>query len=137
MPVFIGLTAGSYEREIAMPLQVVNATNQIMCPAGVTPTPLIVTTNQTVFGTKQLCATIMDCAPITNIVPFGVCSILTAAASGVPTPCVPAPAGPWQTGSPTTKHQKIPALRQCDKLQCTVGGMISVLNPGQMTYDID
>jgi hypothetical protein len=115
-----------------MPLAVVNLA-QLQCTCGDAPTPLTVTSQmQTLIG-NQLAGTIMDYAPMVNIKPFGTCKTLTAAASGVPTPCVPATAAPWAPGAAKTLIGNFPALLQTDKLTCTVGGVISVVSPGQTT----
>lgn len=113
------------------PLQVVQALNQIVCTGCPIPQPLMVTTNQTVFGSSQLCATIADCTPMVNIMPFGPCAFTPAPASPSGGPCVPKPAGLWQPGSALTSIQKIPSLRQTDTLQCASGGIITILFPGQ------
>lgn len=81
-------------------------------------------------------ASIMDNVPMVNIMPFGTCKVLTAAASGVPTPCVPATVAPWTPGSSTVMVGNKPALHDGCKLTCTIGGMISISNPGQQTVDI-
>ena len=115
-----------------MPLAVVNMA-MLQCTCGDAPTPLTVTSNMQVKIGNQLAGTIMDFAPAVNITPFGTCKTLTASASGVPTPCVPATAAPWATGAPKTLISNFPALQATDKLVCTVGGMISITNPGQQT----
>jgi hypothetical protein len=120
-----------------MPLQVIAQMGMCACTMGAAPTPLMVTSNQTEFCSGQLSATIMDHAPIANITPFGTCTTLTAAASGVPTPCVPATPMPWAPGSPTNSIQKFPNLRDCDKLACMVGGVISIQFAGQTQVDVD
>ena len=120
-----------------MPLQVINAQNMIVCTGCPIPQPLTVTSNQTVFASKQLCATIADCIPMVNIMPFGPCAFTPAPPSPSGGPCSPKPVGMWSPGSPTTSHQKIPALRQTDTLQCGSGGTISIMQPGQMQYDVD
>ena len=120
-----------------MPLQVINGMGMCICTMGVAPTPILVTSNQTEFCCGQLSATIMDYAPIVNITPFGTCTTLTAAALGVPTPCVPATQSPWTTGSPTNSIQKMPNLRDCDTLVCMIGGMISIQFAGQTQVDVD
>jgi hypothetical protein len=104
---------------------------------GAMPTPIIVTSNQTCFCSSQLSATIMDNAPILNITPFGNCKTLSAAALGVPTPCVPATPLPWAPGSPTDTIQGFPNLRDCDKLICMVGGIIGIQFAGQTQVDVD
>jgi hypothetical protein len=120
-----------------MPLQVINQLGMCICTMGAAPSPIVVTSNQTEFCNGQLSATIMDYVSLTNITPFGTCTTLTAAANGVPTPCVPATQSPWTTGSPITSIQKIPSLRECDTLACLVGGTISIQFPGQTQVDVD
>lgn len=108
-----------------MPLEVVN-NSMIQCTCGDAPTPITITSQAACKIDNQLAGTIMDYAPTTNIKPFGTCKTLTASASGVPTPCVPATVAPWTPGSATVKIGGFPALLDSDKLACTVGGMISV-----------
>ena len=82
----------------------------LQCSFGAAPSSLVVLpTSRTMTTTPA--ATIMDHAPLVNIMPFGMCSspanptvaAATAAALGVltPMPCVPATAAPWVTGAPT------------------------------------
>lgn len=114
-----------------MPLAVVN-TAQLQCTCGDAPTPLTVTSQMQVKIGNQLAATIMDHVPVTNIAPFGTCKTLTAAASGVPTPCVPATVAPWTPGSTSVVMiGGFPALLSTDRLTCTIGGVISIISPGQ------
>lgn len=118
-----------------MPLEVVN-TSMLQCTCGDAPTPLTVTSQTACKIDNQLAGTIMDHVPTTNIAPFGTCKTLTASASGVPTPCVPATVAPWSPGSATVKIGGFPALLQTDKLACTVGGMISVQQAGEQTTQV-
>jgi hypothetical protein len=99
------------------------------CDQGAAPTPLTVTSQQIVEVTGMLVATVMDNAPMANITPFGICQQLTKMASGVPTPCVPAPAGPWSPGSELESINGVAVLTADSKLQCTVGGKITIANP--------
>jgi hypothetical protein len=112
----------------------------LQCSFGAAPSSLVVLpTNRALTTTPA--ATIMDHAPLVNIMPFGVCSspanptvaAATAAALGVltPMPCVPATAAPWIVGSPTVLIGKMPALNNTSKLMCNWGGVIQVVNPGQ------
>ena len=112
----------------------------LQCSFGAAPSSLVVLpTNKTLTGTPA--ATIMDHAPLVNILPFGMCSspanptviAATAAALGVltPMPCVPATAAPWVVGAPTVLIGKMPALNNTSKLMCNWGGVIQVVNPGQ------
>ena len=112
----------------------------IQCSFGAAPGTLVVLpSNRTMTQTPA--ATIMDHAPLVNIMPFGVCSspanptvaAATAAALGVltPMPCVPATAAPWIVGAPTVLIGNVPALDNNSKLMCNWGGVIQVVNPGQ------
>ena len=112
----------------------------LQCSFGAAPSSLVVLpANRTMTMTPA--ATIMDHAPLVNIMPFGMCSspanptvaAATAAALGVltPMPCVPATAAPWVVGAPTVLIGKMPALNNTSKLMCNWGGVIQVVSPGQ------
>jgi hypothetical protein len=106
----------------------------LQCTCGSAPSQLAVTSQFQAKMSHQLTATVMDHAPIVNVPSFGTCSVLTAAAAGVPAPCVPAPAGHWVPGSTTNvKIGKLPVLLSTDKLLCTVQGVITIVDPGQKT----
>ena len=116
-----------------MPLAVVMGAT-LQCTCGSAPSNLVVTSQLQTKIDNQAAATIMDHAPAVNIPPFGTCNVLTAAAMGVPTPCMPAPAGPWMPGS--TSRVKIGnqlALLSTDMLNCSIPGVITILDPGQKT----
>lgn len=109
------------------------------CTFGMAPSTLMVLpTNRVLNGTPL--ATVMDYIPLTNIMPFGMCSSIsnptvaaaTAAALGVltPMPCVPVVTAPWMPGSTTVFYGGYPALNQTCKCMCTWGGVISVGTPG-------
>ncbi len=117
------------------PLQVINAMNSIVCSGCPKPQPLIVTMQQNVFASQQLCATIADCAPAVNILPFGPCSFTPTPAG--PGPCIPKPSGMWAPGSSTTTYDGIKALRIVDTLQCATGGTIKVMMPGQPELTVE
>jgi len=104
------------------------------CSSGMTPSALVVTAPNVTSDAPT--ANIMDHIPMTNIMPFGTCKVLTAAASGVPTPCVPATAAPWAPGSPTVMVRKFPALNDTSKCVCCIGGSISFTNPGTVNESI-
>jgi hypothetical protein len=104
----------------------------LQCTCGDAPSKLVVDTHGNNNIANKLAATVMDHKPTVNILPFGTCKTLTAAASGTPTPCVPATAAPWTPGSTSVvKIANQLALLSTDKLACTVGGMISITDPGQ------
>jgi hypothetical protein len=104
----------------------------LKCSCGEKPSQLVVTSQADVKIDNKLAATVQDNALILNMAPFGTCKILTAAANGVPTPCMLAPAGPWLPGSASrVTIDKVPALLSTDILNCTVPGVITVADPGQ------
>lgn len=114
----------------------------LQCSFGAAPAPLqVLPVNRVLSGTPA--ATIMDCAPIVNIAPFGVCNSIanpmvaaaTAAALGVltPMPCMPATPAPWAPGSPTVLIGSLPALQNSSKLMCMWAGVIQVAAPAQFT----
>lgn len=119
------------------PLQVINAQNMMVCTGCPKPQPLLVTSQQNVFASDQLCATIADCAPMENIMPFGPCALTPAPPSPSGGPCIPKPVGLWQPGSPTTTYDGIPALRITDTLQCAMGGTITFVQPGQPELEVN
>ncbi|MGO8819172.1 MAG: DUF4280 domain-containing protein [Terriglobia bacterium] len=129
-----------------MPIQVVEGAF-LMCPFGVAPSPLSVTSDPTVTSSGLPAATIMDFAPLVNIMPFGVCTTVsnpevaaaTAAALGVltPMPCIPATVAPWIPGAVTVIKGGFPALDNTCKLMCMWGGVIEVTFPGQVTEMIE
>ncbi|HYJ84957.1 MAG TPA: DUF4280 domain-containing protein [Pyrinomonadaceae bacterium] len=114
----------------------------LQCSFGMAPSTLMVLPqNRTMTGTPD--ANIMDNKPMVNILPFGMCTspsnptvaAATAAALGVltPMPCVPVIPAPWIPGSPTVMLAGLPTLNNNCKLMCAWGGVIQILNPGQMT----
>jgi len=113
----------------------------LQCSFGAAPSSMVVLpANRTMAGGVPA-ATIMDNAPLVNIMPFGMCSspanptvaAATAAALGVltPMPCVPATAAPWAPGAPTATIGGMAALDNNCKLMCNWAGVIQVTNPGQ------
>lgn len=111
----------------------------LQCSFGMAPSQLIVTvpTRPLIQGKPK--ANIMDFAPMTNILPFGMCQSManpqvasaTAAACGVltPMPCVPVITAPWTPGGKQMVCN-FPALLENCKCFCTWGGNISINFPG-------
>jgi hypothetical protein len=109
------------------------------CTFGLAPSTLLVV-RPTILVEGRPAATIMDMAPMTNILPFGMCNSLanptvaaaTAAALGTltPMPCVPVPVAPWTPMAPTTVLGGMPALTAGATCNCAYGGVISITNPG-------
>jgi hypothetical protein len=113
-----------------MPIAAVNGAT-LQCTCGSAPATLTVTSQMQAKIGKQCAATVLDHTPA-NIPPFGTCSLLSAAAAGTPTPCVPAAAGPWMPGSTSVvRIGSQQGLLNTDKLMCSVGGVISIVSPGQ------
>lgn len=111
----------------------------MMCTFGTTPSTLTVDSQQTTL-TGTPVATIMDNKPMANILPFGMCNSVVNPATKrpppvlfSPAPCVPNIAGPWVPGSATVLVGGKPALNNTCKLMCVWGGVIQIINPGQMT----
>jgi|ERR1051325_6327628 hypothetical protein len=112
----------------------------LQCSFGAAPSSLVVLPANRVLTTTPA-ATIMDHAPLVNIMPFGMCSSLanpavasaTAAALGAltPMPCVPVTPAPWIVGAPTVLIGNMPALDNNSKLMCAWAGVIQIVNPGQ------
>jgi hypothetical protein len=120
----------------------VTAGATLQCSFGAAPGTLqVLPVNRVLCGTPA--ATIMDNAPMVNVLPFGTCSSManpmvaaaTAAALGAltPMPCVPATTAPWAPGSPTVLIGSLPALQNSSKLMCMWAGVIQVIAPAQVT----
>lgn len=122
--------------------QVVCGGAMMKCSFGVAPSSLMVLPVNRVVNIMPI-ANIMDNKPLLNILPFGMCNspanpmvaAATAAALGVltPMPCIPVTVAPWTPGSPTVQVGNMPALNNSSKCMCNWGGVIQILNPGQMT----
>ncbi len=119
----------------------------LQCSFGMTPSSLmLLPKGPPVNAGGLLAASIMDFAPMVNILPFGMCSTpsnptvaaATAAALGVltPMPCIPVTIAPWAPGSPTVLIGVFPALNNSSKCMCSWGGVISINVPGQLTVQI-
>jgi hypothetical protein len=111
-----------------MPMQVVNGA-QLMCTFGSVPSILQVLPVHRMLCQNQWAANISDHVPLVNILSFGTCSTLLG-------PCVPATAAPWAPGAVTVPLDSQPALDNVSVCLCTVGGVVSIVNPGQTTETI-
>ena len=91
-------------------------------------------------------ATVDDFVPLLNISTFGICNSLenpaviaaTAAAEGVftPAPCVPEIAGPWLPPQPVAVSG-VPVIDQTATCRCIWGGVVAVVDPGQVSAETD
>lgn len=109
------------------------------CTFGLAPSTLMVI-RPTVLVEGRPAATIMDMAPMSNILPFGMCNSLanptvaaaTAAALGTltPMPCIPVIVAPWTPMAPKTLVGNMPALTAGSTCNCAYGGVVSITNPG-------
>jgi len=126
--------------------QLVTMSAMLQCSFGVAPSSLVVLPTNMVNASKQPAATIMDNIPMSNIMPFGMCTTLTnpavaaatSAALGVltPQPCIPVTTAPWVPGSPKVMIKNKPALSNTSKCMCTWGGVISITQPGQFVVTV-
>lgn len=117
----------------------------LMCSFGVAPSVLNVLPTAKVMSNMAL-ASIMDNIPMSNILPFGMCSSManpmvaaaTAAAMGVmtPMPCLPVIPAPWAPGSPLVMIGGKPALTSDSNLMCAYGGVIKINFPGTVNIMI-
>jgi Domain of unknown function (DUF4280) len=122
------------------------STATLMCSFGVAPSVLNVLPVNKTMTSYLPAATIMDHIPMTNIMPFGMCTTpsnpavaaATTAALGVltPMPCVPVTPAPWVPGSPTVLLGNQPTLNNTSTLNCIWGGVITITVPGQVTEQI-
>jgi hypothetical protein len=126
------------------PLVVMGAT--IKCSFGAAPSSLTVLPTNMVNGCNVPAANIMDFKPMVNIMPFGMCMTLsnpqvaaaTSAAMGVltPQPCIPVTTAPWTPGATKTLIKNVPALHSGCTCMCQWGGVITVVNPGQVKIQV-
>lgn len=112
--------------DLPIPGNVVCQGDVCACDQGQATTCLTVTSQTLLSNSGRLVATIMDCAPVTNIAPFGICQQLTKLASGTPTPCVPQPVEPWKPGAKRGFVLELPVLTATSTLRCGVGGQITI-----------
>lgn len=127
-----------------MPFHVCNGAT-LKCVGAAPPGtgPLTVLPIHRMLTSNQPAANINDFVPLMNIPSFGACMLpsnpavaaATTAALGVltPMPCIPVTTSPWTAGAVTVILDGAPALDNISTLSCMMGGMITILNPGEMT----
>jgi hypothetical protein len=111
-----------------MPMHVVNGA-LLICTQGAAPSVLVVLAEHREQIEEEFAANITDHIPLVNIMPFAACAALEG-------PCVPATLAPWVPGSPSVILDEDPALDDSSILECLVGGVITVVDPGQTTVEI-
>ena len=126
--------------------QLVSNGAMLQCSFGTGPSTMAVLPANMVNASNMPAATIMDHIPMANIMPFIMCmtpsnpavAAATSAAMGVltPAPCIPVTTSPWMPGSPTVMIKNQPTLNNTSKCMCTWGGIISIVQPGQMTVTV-
>jgi len=115
-----------------MPRVVVhNATLQCSCGSSVSPLQAVRNQTLNLGDDHKPVASTLDHIPSTNILPFGSCSKRSWAA------CSPQTSAPW---TPSGWNQVAitgdPTLTQIDLLKCDEGGIITVVDPGQVILSI-
>ena len=128
-----------------MPLQVCMGA-MMQCSFGVAPSSLVVLPTNRVMTNMVPDANIMYHIPMTNIMPFGMCTSIanptvaaaTTAALGVltPMPCIPATPAPWVAGAPTVLLGNFPSLDNVSQLMCMWAGVITFVDAGEATVEI-
>ncbi len=118
----------------------------LQCSMGVAPSSFTVTDPSRPLVENKPAGVITDNAPMSNILPFGMCNSLanptvaaaTSAALGVltPQPCIPATAAPWMPGSISVTIGGKPALTDTCTLMCNWAGVIKVQMPGSMSTTV-
>jgi len=124
-----------------MPAYVCNGA-KLKCSMGLALSDLgVVHVREQVYLHGKNISNIMDCRPMINIQPFGLCTSLsnpsvalaTAAAMGIltPMPCIPNTSMPWMSGRKKVLIKGQPALMNDSKLTCMWGGTIEIIDNGQ------
>ena len=107
----------------------------LKCSFGTTPSALNVIPKSLSTVNGLPAATVLDAAPIVNILPFGFCNAPTnpafIAAHSLPVPppvpCIPIPLGPWTPIKLTALWAGPPMLLPNSKLMCQWAGIITIL----------
>ena len=97
---------------------------KVKCTMGSVEAPLRVLPNRRVLAKGKPKANILDCKPMVNMGPFGVCKMTKL-------PCVPA-CVMWLNGKMNVMVQGAPALMKNSMAVCMVGaGILKLKNDGQ------
>lgn len=113
---------------------------RLACSLGSAPSSLVVPPADRQCRDGLPVATVLDCAPLTNIQPFGLCRSranpeVAEASAGLegglmPRPCRPVPLGPWTAGRSERRLDGAAPLDPGSTCDCAWSGVISILEPG-------
>ncbi|MBE4106940.1 DUF4280 domain-containing protein [Vibrio parahaemolyticus] len=101
----------------------------LMCTGGTSPSQLDVSPSRAIFIDNKPVANVADHIPMVNIKPFGNCTLMAPIS---PPPCMPATPSPWNSPNSTIKIDHQMALTFGCSLQCSIGGTIKCVDPGQV-----
>lgn len=105
----------------------------LQCSFGILPSILNILYQGAAFSPLNGLATVFDCLPVVNVLPFGACSSPTnpqpAVAGGKA--CVPVFLGIWEMTAPEFLFLFLPVLQSDSRLFCTYGGTVTISQPGQ------
>lgn len=117
---------------------------RIQCSCGTAISNLQVLPDRTVTLTGENYGNISDYKRGTNIISFGLCKSLkypdtksaTSANHGsiTPMPCYPGTMSLWENGNHSYFIRKYPALQSTSYCRCIYGGIITIINDGQQSY---
>ena len=114
----------------------VNMGSTPQCVVGAAPMPMTVLPTSRVMAGSMPLANMSNMTPFMNVMPFAICSILTATALGVPIPCAPATVAPWTLSAMRVMTGGQPTVAQISMTNCAIGGMVMVNMPGQMQVQV-
>ena len=107
----------------------------LQCSFGMAPSVLNVLPTARVISSMPM-ASIADCVPLVNIMPFGMCSSMANYGCINAYAMYSLIAGTWMPGSPTVLVGGKPALNQNCKLTCAYGGIIEIKSPGTFNIQV-
>jgi hypothetical protein len=108
----------------------VTAGSVLRCNKGTAPTALLVPGGHNVMAGSYPVATIADCKPGINVVPFGQCNSPNNPTFNVNFgggPCTPFPLTGWTPGAASVLVGGLPVVNGASQCNCKWGGVISVV----------
>ncbi len=101
----------------------------LLCDKGATGTLVVLPTRKCSAGSQKT-GVVSDTAWPATVSIAGTCSILSG-------PCAAVFPSNWSPGSTKGKCEGTALLKSGDTLACSVGGSVSVTNPGQTKVDVE